>query len=72
MAASVGATGTKDRYAGWSTEMQAGARTSPNTRSASSPPIPASVMVCPAMARSSASDRGPSRGGGSMRIRSTA
>ena len=36
------------------------------------PTDPGSVMVCPAMARSSASDRGPSSGGGSMRIRSTA
>ena len=36
------------------------------------PPMPSGVTVRPAMARSSASDRGPSSGGGSMRIRSTA
>lgn len=72
MLASVGAVGTNDRNRGWSLEIVAGASTSPKTRSASSPPMPDGVMVCPAMARSSASVRGASSGGGSRRIRSTA
>ena len=72
MLASVGAAGTNDRNRGWSTEMHAGASTSANTRSASRPPSPRSVIVRPAIARSSAAVRGPSSGGGSRRTRSTA
>ena len=70
--ASVGAAGTNDRNRGWSTEMHAGASTSPKTRSASSPPSPLAVIVGPAIARSSAGVRGPSSGGGSSRTRSLA
>ena len=58
MEAAVGAAGTKDRKRGWSIEMHAGASTSPNTRSASRPPIPWGVTVVPAIARSSAGVRG--------------
>ena len=72
VAASVGADGTKERNRGWSMEMHAGASTSLKTRNASSPPMPSGVTVCPAIARSSASVRGWSSGGGSSRIRSTA
>lgn len=71
MDASVGAVGTNDKKRGWSAEMQAGASTSPNTRSASRPPRPRSVTVRPAIAFSSAGVRGASSGG-SMRTRSTA
>src|SRR6478735_32123 len=70
--ASVGAAGTNDRNRGWSTEMHAGASTSANTLSASWPPRPAAVIVCPAAARSSAGDRGLSSGGTSIDTRSTA
>src|SRR5262245_21554868 len=70
--ASVGAAGTNDRKRGWSTEMHAGASTSPKMRNASSPPIPLAVIVLPAIARNSVGVRGPSSGGGSSRTRSTA
>ncbi len=70
--ASVGAAGTNDKKRGWSTEMHAGASTSPKMRSASTPPIPSGVTVDPAAARSSAGVSGPSSGGGSSRTRSTA
>ena len=70
--ASVGAAGTNDKKRGWSTEMHAGARTSPKIRSASRPPMPSGVIVAPAAARSSASVRGPSSGGGSSCTRHVA
>ncbi len=72
MLASVGAAGTNDKKRGWSVEMVACDSTSPNTRRASRPPMPRALMVRPAMARSSAAVRGPSSGGGSRRMRSTA
>ena len=55
--ASVGAAGTNERNRGWSTEMQAGANTSPKMRSASRPPMPSGVTVAPARARSSSGPR---------------
>jgi hypothetical protein len=58
--ASVGAAGMNDRNRGWSTEMHAGASTSPKMRNASSPPTPLAVIVLPAIARSSTAERGPS------------
>ena len=67
--ASVGAAGMNERNRGWSTEMHAGASTSPNSFSAAAPPIPSSVMVWPARSVSSALDFGPSSGTGSMRRR---
>ncbi len=72
VAASVGAVGTNERARGWSSEMHAGARSSIHSRSASDPPSPCGVMVAPIEAARSAGDRGASRGGGSMRMRSRA
>ena len=67
----VGAPGTNARNAGWSVEIVAGARTSAQTRSASSPPMPSAVIVCPARRASSSGETGPSSGG-SRRMRSSA
>ncbi len=67
--ASVGAAGMNERKRGWSTEMQAGASTSPNSFSAAAPPMPSAVMVWPARPASSLLDLGPSSGTGSIRRR---
>ena len=72
VAASVGAVGTNERARGWSSEMQAGARSSIQRRRASCPPSPSAVMVAPIEAARSAGERGASSGGGSMRMRSRA
>ena len=60
----VGAAGTNASDAGWSVEIVAGARTSVHTRSASSQPIPAGVMVSPARRASSSAGMIPSSGCG--------
>src|ERR687889_317509 len=65
--ASVGAQGMKDRYRGWSVEMQAGASSWVNSASAASPPRPLAVIVEPATSSSSAGVRGPSSGTGALR-----
>ena len=44
----VGAAGTKARFAGWSVEIVAGARMSPQILKASCPPMPSGVIVRPA------------------------
>ncbi len=60
-----GAPGTNARKLGWSVVMVAGASTSAQIRSASSPPIPSGVIVGPAAAVSSSGGTGWSSGCGS-------
>ncbi len=61
----LGAPGTNARKLGWSVVMVAGASTSVQIRSASSPPIPSGVIVGPAAAVSSSGGTGWSSGCGS-------
>ncbi len=66
----VGAPGTNAIDDGWSVEIVAGASTSLQTRSASSPPRPSGVTVSPARRASSSPLAEPSRGCGlAMRLR---
>lgn len=68
----VGAAGMKERYRGWSVERHAGARTSTNSVSTASTPIPCGVIACGALRCNASGVSHRSSGGELISMRSSA